>query len=364
MNRYNKRSNDNIESLDAYNKIPVGKKAIDRLVKSIVSGKPMEQEATKPVIVEPTNASQLQLFETTITPSNSASLTLESLQALHNQIQQSLQPQTPKVQVVSNFANEMFPLSPPEIDGKAFGKVDAPLIRDVVIEKDGIVYVGYKNISTEAIDIYFAAQNENEYLGYMRVYENGQPTERFTSKLESKGNNKAKIKEMISNLQSMLPSYHEYSEDISVSTDGLRWFVNQLKNGYELLRDSNNEIVTTSVSINGAALINELGINITGENAQFDNLPLTNTNDFNKAKEVIEKYLKQMGVTEPIIRWGSVGNVMTARFNLPVLVKRPGVISNPEMQQVSEKSSKFVEGGIVTKESILDELRKITDCFS
>ena len=41
-----------------------------------------------------------------------------------------------------------------------------------------------------------------------------------------------------------------------------------------------------------------------------------------------------------------------------------GIISTAEMQQVSEKSSKFVEGGIVTEESILDELRKITDCFS
>jgi hypothetical protein len=71
-----------------------------------------------------------------------------------------------------------------------------------------------------------------------------------------------------------------------------------------------------------------------------------------------------MGVTEPIVRHGSAGAAMTARFNLPVLVKRPSVISNPEMQQISEKSSKFVEGGIVTEESILNELRKITDCFS
>jgi hypothetical protein len=34
------------------------------------------------------------------------------------------------------------------------------------------------------------------------------------------------------------------------------------------------------------------------------------------------------------------------------------------MQQISEKNSKFVEEGIVTEESILDELRKITECFS
>lgn len=364
MNRYNKRTKSNVESLEEYYKVPVGKKAINRLAKAIATGKPMEVEAAKPVIIEPTSASQLQLFETTATPSNSASLTLEGLQTLHSQIQQALKPEKPEVQAVSDFANDMFPLSPPQQDGKAFGKVDGAHIRDVVIEKDGVVYVGYKNIVTEVIDIYFAAQSETEYLGYMRVYENGKPTERFTSKLESSGKNKAKIKEMITNLQSMLPAYHEYSEDISVSTDGLRWFVNQLKNGYELLLDANNEVVTTTVSINGAAIVNELGVNITGDNAQFDNLPLTNQQDFNKAKEVIEKYLKQMGVTEPIVRWGSVGNAMTARFNLPVLVKRPGVISAPEMQQVSEKSSKFVEGGIVTEESILDELRKITECFS
>jgi hypothetical protein len=44
--------------------------------------------------------------------------------------------------------------------------------------------------------------------------------------------------------------------------------------------------------------------------------------------------------------------------------KIQGSISTPEVQQISEKNSKFVEGGIVTEESILDELRKITDCFS
>jgi hypothetical protein len=35
-----------------------------------------------------------------------------------------------------------------------------------------------------------------------------------------------------------------------------------------------------------------------------------------------------------------------------------------EIQKVSEKSSKFVEGPTVTEESILDQLRDITECFS
>lgn len=365
LDRYNRRNNTEIKTLEEFNKIPEGKKFLTRLSKSIVLGKPLEAVAQKPVIIEPSSALQLPLFDTTETPSTSASLTLEGLQTLHNQIQQSLKPEVVKNQTVSEFADDMFPLTPPEENGKAFGKLEGAYMRDIIIEKNGVVYVGYKNIDTETIDIYFAAQNENEYLGYMRVYENDKPTERFTSKLNSLGNNKAKIKEMAIGLQSMMPVHHEYSEDISVSTDGLRWFVNQLKNGYELLRDQNNEIVTTTVSINGSALVNELGITVTEkEKEEFDNLPIRNQQDFNKAKEVIEKYLKQMGVTEPIVRHGSAGAAMTARFNLPVLVKRPSVISNPEMQQISEKSSKFVEGGIVTEESILNELRKITDCFS
>lgn len=364
MKRFNSRNKTNFETLEEYYKTPKGKELLTAIRESIITGQPVKYGKPKAVVVTTNDENQPTLFDTTTTPATSASLTLESLEILHAQIQQSLQPQTVENQTVSDFANNMFPETAPLIDGKAFGKVDAPLTRGRIIEKNGITYAEYINQNTNSVDIYFAAQNDNEYLGYMRVYENGKPTERFTSKLESKGNNKVAIKEMIVNLQSMMPAYHEYSEDISVSTDGLRWFVNQLKNGYELLRDSNNEIVTDTVSINGAALVNELGVSINDESAQFDNLPLRTQEDFNKAKGVIESYLKQMGVTEPIVRWGSVGNVMTARFNLPVLVKRPGAISAPEMQQVSEKSSKFVEGGIVTEESILDELRKITDCFS
>ena len=87
LERYNQRTESEVESLQEYYKISEGKKAINRLVKNIITGKPMEAEAERPAIVEPTSASQLQLFETTATPSNSASLTLESLQALHSKIQ-------------------------------------------------------------------------------------------------------------------------------------------------------------------------------------------------------------------------------------------------------------------------------------
>ena len=364
MDRYNTRNNTTFATLEEYYNTPKGRELLEGIRESVITGNPVKYKKSKSVVTTLQVENQPTLFSTTTSPATSASLTLESLQTLHAEIQKALAPQVVVKQEPSNFAKDMFPLSPPEENGKAFGKLDGAYIRDTLIEKNGVVYATYKNIVTEKIDVYFAAQSETEYLGYMRMYEDGKPTEKFTSKLESAGNNKAVIKEMILNLQSMLPAYHLYTEDISVSTDGLRWWISQLKNGYELLRNENGEIVTSKVSINGAALVNELGITINENTKQFDNLPITNQKDFDKAKSVIEKYLIEMGVAEPNINWASAGASMTARFSLPVLVKRPGTISAPEMQQVSEKSSKFVEGPILTEESILDQLRDITECFS
>ena len=99
LDRYNKRTESDIKTLEDYYKVPEGRKAINRLTKSAATGKPMEAEAEKPVIIEPTGAEQLQLFDTTTTPSNSASLTLESLQALHSKIQGAIS--APEMQQIS-----------------------------------------------------------------------------------------------------------------------------------------------------------------------------------------------------------------------------------------------------------------------
>jgi hypothetical protein len=90
MDRYNARTESAIETLEEYNKVPEGKKAIKRLAKSIATGTPMEVAAEKPVIIEPTSATQMNLFDTTVSPATSASLTLESLQSLHGQIQTAI----------------------------------------------------------------------------------------------------------------------------------------------------------------------------------------------------------------------------------------------------------------------------------
>ena len=99
LDRYNRRNNTEIKTLEEFNKIPEGKKFLTRLSKSIVLGKPLEALAQKPVIIEPNSALQLPLFDTTETPSTSASLTLEGLQALHSKIQGAIS--APEMQQIS-----------------------------------------------------------------------------------------------------------------------------------------------------------------------------------------------------------------------------------------------------------------------
>lgn len=99
LDRYNRRNNTEIKTLEEFNKIPEGKKFLTRLSKSIVLGKPLEAVAQKPVIIEPSSALQLPLFDTTETPSTSASLTLEGLQALHSKIQGAIS--APEMQQIS-----------------------------------------------------------------------------------------------------------------------------------------------------------------------------------------------------------------------------------------------------------------------
>lgn len=91
------------------------------------------------------------------------------------------------------------------------------------------------------------------------------------------------FKTMMSGVQEMLPQGHEYSEKTSISTDGLRVWNQQLQRGYELQYDNNGKLITDTVAINGDALINELDINVNQGN--FDNIRVSNKEDFNKVKK-------------------------------------------------------------------------------
>lgn len=188
------------------------------------------------------------------------------------------------------------------------GKLSKPAVLSKYTEKNGIGYAEYTNPDSGVVDVYLAAFGENDYLGYIRVYENGKPTNRFTSKLERRTDKSGATKQMISELQNMLPKNHEYAEDISITMDGLKWFRNQLKNGYELLRDENGNVVTTNVG---------LGSGVGG----FETLPIKNKEEFDKIKKSISEELESLGIENPNIVWQTSGGNMTAVFDLPVLRK-------------------------------------------
>jgi hypothetical protein len=104
-------------------------------------------------------------------------------------------------------------------------------------ETNGIGVAEYTNPTNGLVDVIMSGTSDNDYVGYVRVYENGKPTERWTSKMSNKSGNKANFKTMISQVQSKLPEGHEYTESTSISLDGLRVYANQLNRVYEILLD-------------------------------------------------------------------------------------------------------------------------------
>lgn len=183
-------------------------------------------------------------------------------------------------------------------------------------EINGIEFVEFSNPNTGIVDVIMSGTSDSDFVGYYRVYENGKPTEKWSSKFENQSRNKENFKTMIGGVQSMLPKGHLYTEKTSISTDGLRVWEQQLSRGYEIQTDNNGNIVTNEVAINGDAIVNELGIDVNQGN--FDNISVTNNQQFNSVKKALIPYLEKLGLTEQNIRWEN-GTVF---IDLPVLKQK------------------------------------------
>jgi len=183
------------------------------------------------------------------------------------------------------------------------------------LEKNGIEFVEFSNPTTGVVDVIMTGTSDNDFVGYYRLYENGKPTNKWSSKFENQSRNKDNFKTMISGVQDMLPQGHEYTEKTSISTDGLRVWGQQLNRGYELQRDANGKIKTNRVAINGDAIVNELGIPVNRGN--FDNVSVTNNADMKKVKAALLPYLQKFGLGENNIHFENG----TVEIDLPVLKK-------------------------------------------
>jgi hypothetical protein len=197
----------------------------------------------------------------------------------------------------------------------ALGNSDKDAVPVSHNETNGIEFVEYAHPDTGSIDVIVTGKSNNDFVGFYRIYENGKPTNKWSSKFENKSRNKEDFKTMISGAQELLPEGHQYTEKTSISTDGLRVWNQQLNKGYELQYDANGNLITNEVAINGDAIVNELGIDVNQGN--FDNISVTNNEQFESVKKAILPYLQKFGLDESNIR-----NVNGAvKIDLPVLLK-------------------------------------------
>lgn len=180
-------------------------------------------------------------------------------------------------------------------------------------EKSGIEFVEYAHPETGSVDVIVTGKSDNDFVGFYRIYENGKPTNKWSSKFENQSRNKEDFKTMISGVQEMLPQGHEYTEKTSISTDGLRVWNQQLNRGYELQYDNKGNLITNRVAINGDAINNELGIAVNKGN--FENVSVTNNADMKKVKEALLPYLQKFGLNESNIHFENG----TVEIDLPVL---------------------------------------------
>ena len=73
------------------------------------------------------------------------------------------------------------------------------------------------------VDVIISGIDDNNFVGYTRVYENGEPTNMFTAKMESTG---TAFKNMITSAEAKLPDNAEVVETTSISEGGLKVYNN------------------------------------------------------------------------------------------------------------------------------------------
>jgi site-specific DNA-cytosine methylase len=227
--------------------------------------------------------------------------------------------ETSSVDQAANRDVELFP------DTTDFGgKLNTEVVLGAYSEKDGIGTATYVNPQNGSEDVFLSAFGGNDFIGYIRIYdEAGNPTNRFASKLERRSIRDGATRAMMDELQARLPKGHEYTEDVSVSTDGLNFISSQLNKGYELVTGEDGKPTTNRVAINGESITNPLGDDVLREGGAFQDIQVTNQAQFERVRLSVLPYLQKFGneFTADNIYWEN-GRVY---IDMPVLRKKDTV---------------------------------------
>jgi len=185
-------------------------------------------------------------------------------------------------------------------------------------EVNGIGMAVYTNPISGVVDVIMSGTSDNDYVGYVRLYVNDKPTNRWTSKISNESGNKEAFKTMLSEVQSRLPVDHEYTESTNISLEGLKLYAQQLNREYEVLTDASGNPVMSSISLNAAS---KEGLRNAKSQQEKEDLynPITvaNREEFNKIKEEILALMPNARAL-----YNEANN--TVNIQLPVLKKKAG----------------------------------------
>lgn len=195
--------------------------------------------------------------------------------------------------------------------------------------------VEYVNPETGEVDVIASAVDDNNFVAFYRLYENGQPTNQWSSKFQTEESSKGLFKEMFVQAQAKLPKGYNWTEKESISTDGLRVWAQQLERGHSVVVDENGTPKTRRVWINAGSRNNILGIPVTEQQRQNMDKIMANTSaKIESAKKALIPLMQSLGLNENNIHFE---NGMIS-IDLPILrnsATQTQEAVQPEVGQVS-----------------------------
>ena len=129
-------------------------------------------------------------------------------------------------------------------DKRLPGKAAIKEITDA--DEQGVATATYVNQDTGVVDAIISSTDENNFVGYVRVYEDGKATNMFSAKMESTG---TAFKNMITSAEATLPDNSEVVETSSISVGGLKSFN---KSNMDTKVDSDGNVVTRKTAYSNA----------------------------------------------------------------------------------------------------------------
>ena len=176
-------------------------------------------------------------------------LSIEEMQALASPEQEKesetkTDKQVPVTQAQKNLFGETH--TDENLKTSSNPKGEANISNITSLDKEGVSTATYVNPETGSVDAIISSKDKKNFVGYVRIYENGKPTNMFSTKMESTG---GAFKNMITSADTNLPDGAKVLPGKTISEGGLKSFNNSK---LDVETDSDGNVVTREVDYSDA----------------------------------------------------------------------------------------------------------------